>query len=158
MTGCKVAASTECRQRGAVALEFLMLFPLVVAMLYAAAIYSVLFFSKYRMQDAVDQAVSSAMRIDRSAYDSTELGNAVVTLSSGTLATMIAGLPDALVAGVDTNTTNCVMVASSGVDLLRCSITVNSADNPIVPTMSFGFLGEFPPLPDTLSAQSVIAI
>lgn len=158
MTGWTVAASPERRQRGAVALEFLMLFPLVVAMLYAAATYSVLFFSKYRLQDAVDQAVTSAMRIDRSAYDSADLGNAVVALSSGTLASMIAGLPDAVVAGVDADTTSCAMVASSGVDLLRCSITVNSAENPIVPTLSFGFLGEFPPLPDTLSVQSVIAI
>lgn len=158
MTVWHKAASTERRQRGAVALEFLMLFPLVVAMLYAAATYSVLFFSKYRMQDAVDQAVASAMLIDRHAYSEADLGNAVATLSTGTLTTMIAGLPEAVVAGVDAEATSCAMEASSGVDLLRCSITVNSAENPIVPTLSFGFLGEFPPLPASLKAESVIAI
>ncbi|WP_175481826.1 TadE/TadG family type IV pilus assembly protein [Marinobacter zhejiangensis] len=158
MTGWKVAVSQQNRQRGAVALEFLMLFPLVVAMLYAAATYGVLFFSKYRMQDAVDQAVTSAMTIDRRAYSSADLGNAVVTLSSATLATMIDGLPEGVAAGVDSSTTQCGMVASGGVDLLQCRITVNSGEHPIVPTLSFGFLGAFPPLPDTLSVQSVIAI
>lgn len=158
MTVWLKATSAERRQRGAVALEFLMLFPLVVAMLYAAATYSVLFFSKYRMQDAVDRAVASAMLIDRRTYTEAKLGDAVAALSNGTLTTMIAGLPDAVAAGVDNEATICAMEVSSGVDLLRCSITVNSGENPIVPQLSFGFLGEFPPLPDLLKAESVIAI
>ena len=40
------------KQAGAVALEFLMLFPFVVAMLYGAAVYGLTFFAQYRMQDA----------------------------------------------------------------------------------------------------------
>ena len=51
------------KQAGAVALEFLMLFPFVVAMLYGAAVYGLTFFAQYRMQDAVDNAVSTALYI-----------------------------------------------------------------------------------------------
>ncbi|MDX1755303.1 MAG: TadE/TadG family type IV pilus assembly protein [Marinobacter sp.] len=148
------------RQRGAVALEFLMLFPLVVAMLYAAAAYSVLFYSKYQIQDAVDKAVASAMRVDRSSVSGDDLESAVTSLSGGTLAALIAQLPDAVASSVDDTATSCGMITSSGVDLLQCSIRVqvSSDENPIVSQWNFGFLGAFPPLPDSMTVESVIAI
>ncbi|MDC0661250.1 TadE/TadG family type IV pilus assembly protein [Marinobacter sp. SS21] len=148
-------------QRGSVALEFLMLFPLVVAMLYAAAIYSVLFYSKYQLQDAVDKAVASAMRVDRSrAVDSDSLQSAVTTLSTSTLAAVVSGLPGAVANAVDDGASSCAMVSSGGVDLLQCSIQarVNGEESPLVKQLSFGFLGAFPPLPETITVQSVIAI
>ena len=57
---------------GAVALEFLMLFPFVMAMLYGAAVYGLTFFAKYQMQNAVDRAVETALYLDRSAYDDSQ--------------------------------------------------------------------------------------
>lgn len=159
-----VRQRAECpvtRQRGSVALEFLMLFPLVVAMLYAAAVYSVLFYSKYQLQDVVDKSVASAMRVDRSrAVDSESLESAVTTLSSSTLAALVAGLPDAVANAVDDSASSCAMVSSGGVELLQCTLRarVNGEDSPLVKQMSFGFLGAFPPLPETITVQSVIAI
>lgn len=149
------------RQRGAVALEFLMLFPMIVAMLYAAAAYSVLFYSKYQMQDAVDKAVASAMRVDRTGHsDSESLEAAITTLSGGTLAALVADLPESVSNAVDAAATSCAMINSGGLDLLKCSIKVqvSSEESPIVSQWSFGFLGAFPPLPETMSADSVISI
>ncbi len=156
-----MALRPATHQRGSVALEFLMLFPLVVAMLYAAAVYSVLFYSKYQLQDVVDKSVASAMRVDRSrAVDSESLESAVTTLSSSTLAALVAGLPDAVANAVDDSASSCAMVSSGGVELLQCTLRarVNGEDSPLVKQMSFGFLGAFPPLPETITVQSVIAI
>ncbi|WP_232802164.1 TadE/TadG family type IV pilus assembly protein [Alloalcanivorax mobilis] len=141
------------RQRGAVALEFLMLFPFIVAMLYAAAIYGIVFFSQYRMQNAVDRAVSTALYVDRSALQASQLQAAVESKANATLAILVAALPAPL-ASIDTQGTACAVESSEGVELLRCGLTYNYKANPIVPVMSFGMLGTFPPLPDTLQAEA----
>ena len=41
--------------------------------------------------------------------------------------------------------------------MIRCEVTYNYKENPIVPVMSFGMLGTFPPLPDTLTAEAYVA-
>ncbi|MDX1457401.1 MAG: hypothetical protein R3276_07405, partial [Marinobacter sp.] len=60
----------------------------------------------------------------------------------------------------DDAATSCAMINSGGLDLLKCSIKVqvSSEESPIVSQWSFGFLGAFPPLPETMSADSVISI
>ncbi|MCG8519218.1 MAG: pilus assembly protein [Pseudomonadales bacterium] len=145
-------------QGGAVALEFLMLFPLVVAMLYAAATYGVLFFSKYRMQNAADQAVASVLRLDRNQYPEADLGTAMINRSSAALGSLLAELPTALTDGLDDSVTLCALTQSGTVDLLKCTVRVNNEEHPIVPRMSFGFLGTFPPMPATITVESVLAI
>ena len=68
--------------KGAVALEFLMLFPFVVGMLYASAIYGIVFFSQYRLQNVVDRAVATALYVDRSAFQGEQMEGAVVNRAS----------------------------------------------------------------------------
>ena len=78
---------------GAVALEFLLLFPFVVAMLYGAAVYGLTFFAQYRMQDAVDNAVSTALYIDRSALQGAALATSVTQRANTALTGLVAELP-----------------------------------------------------------------
>jgi hypothetical protein len=138
---------------GAVALEFLMLFPFVVAMLYGAAVYGLTFFAQYRMQDAVDNAVSTALYIDRSALQGAALGASVTQRANSALAGLVTQLPPSL---RDLNADGaCNLETVGGVEMLHCRLVYpNYQTNPVVPALSFGMLGEFPPLPDRLDAEA----
>ncbi len=139
--------------KGAVALEFLMLFPFVVAMLYASAIYGIVFFSQYRLQNVVDRAVATALYVDRSAFQGEQMEGAVVNRASLAMSGLLATLPGPL-SSLEGGASSCAVEAVGGVEMLRCGVTYNYKENPIVPVMSFGLLGTFPPLPDTLEAEA----
>ena len=140
-------------QRGAVALEFLMLFPFVVAMLYAAAVYGIVFFSQYRLQNVVDRAVATALYVDRSAYNADELETEVEGRARNALVALLQQQPEPL-ASMDLDGASCGVEEVGGVTMLRCGLTYNYEENPIVPVMSFGMLGTFPPVPSTLNAEA----
>ncbi|MFP1677116.1 TadE/TadG family type IV pilus assembly protein [Alloalcanivorax sp. C16-2] len=141
------------RQIGAVALEFLMLFPFVVAMLYAAAIYGIVFFSQYRLQNVVDRSVSTALYVDRSAYAASDLQNQVESRARAVLLGLLQQQPEPL-KSMSPGEDACGVETIGGVEMLRCTLTYNYKAKPIVPVMSFGMLGTFPPLPDTLTAEA----
>jgi len=54
------------KQKGVIALEFLILFPVVIALVYASAVYGVVFSWQVRMQIAVDRSTAAVMHLDRS--------------------------------------------------------------------------------------------
>ena len=138
---------------GAVALEFLMLFPFVVAMLYGAAVYGLTFFAKYQMQNAVDRAVETALYLDRSAYDDSQWQTAASQRANQTLSVLVSQLPSSL-QGLDTSNA-CGVETVGTTALLRCQLVYASyASNPVVPALNFGMLGQFPPLPAQLDAQA----
>lgn len=138
------------------ALEFLMLFPFVVAMLYASAIYGIVFFSQYRLQNVVDRAVVSALYVDRSA-DHTEKGglkSVVVGQANSVVAGLLSRLPAPISGAQGSEDGFCGTTEVGGVKMIRCEVTYNYKESPIVPAMSFGMLGTFPPLPDKLTAKA----
>ncbi len=135
------------------ALEFLMLFPFVVAMLYASAIYGIVFFSQYRLQNVVDRAVATALYVDRSAFRGEQMETAVISRASQAMGGLVAALPGPL-ASLEVDAATCAVETVGGVEMLRCGLTYNYQENPIVPVMSFGMLGTFPPLPDELTAEA----
>lgn len=144
-------------EHGVVTIEFIMLFPFVVAMLYAAAVYGILFFSKYQMQDAVDQAVNAALYVDRSAWPndpgsstSSALGQAVTDRATTALTRAVSHLP---FTGPDTGSACAIESLAHNVEMIRCTLTYNKVET-IVPVMRFGMLGEFPPLPDQLQVEA----
>ena len=143
------------RERGAVALEFLFLFPLVVAMLYGAAAYGILFFGKYQMQKAVEQATSAVLSLDRSRYTSGELEAKVSATASAVLVSAGSALPSAFSAAIESS--ECSLTTVQDLELLSCSLTLNNADDPVVPQLEFGLLGSFPPMPERLKVESSVA-
>ncbi|MBO6851144.1 MAG: pilus assembly protein [Marinobacter sp.] len=143
------------QSRGAVALEFLLLFPLVVAMLYAATTYGVLFFGKYQMQSVAEQAASSALRLDRNQFAAGELSGQVITTANATLQQNWAATPERLRAG--TELLDCSVSEAGGISFLRCAISRNNEQAPMVPQMNFGFLGAFPPMPASMSVEASMA-
>lgn len=142
-------------EKGAIALEFLFLFPLVVAMLYAAAAYGMLFFGKYEMQSVVDQAASSALRVDRSRLSQTDLSGQIVATANTTLAQGWASKSESLRSGTDAR--DCEVVESAGISFLTCVLSRNNQEAPMVPQLTFGFLGKFPPMPDAMRAEATMA-
>lgn len=143
------------RCRGAIALEFLFLFPLVVAMLYTAATYGILFFGKYEMQSVVDQAASSALRVDRSRFSVNDVSGQIVSTANTTLEQGWASKSNSLRAG--TESTTCSVKDEAGISFLSCVISRNNKEAPMVPQLTFGFLGKFPPMPDAMRAEATMA-
>ncbi|KAA1174402.1 hypothetical protein FWJ25_09215 [Marinobacter salinexigens] len=135
------------QSQGAVALEFLLLFPFVVGILYASASYGVVFFERYEMQKVVDQAVQAALRVDRTEVENiSESNNPFKAAAEAALPAIAA--ESGLEAGCD---------VSSGSNMLQCTFVRNNADYPLLPRLSFGFLGEFPPMPSQISATASVA-
>lgn len=133
------------------ALEFLMLFPFVVAMLYASAIYGIVFFSQYQLQNVVDRAVASALYVDRSEGD---VKSEVEGRANTVLADLLSRLSAPLSGAQGSENGFCSTKKVGDVEMIHCSLTYNYKENPIVPVMSFGMLGAFPPLPDKLTAEA----
>ncbi|MBS8242175.1 hypothetical protein DYI22_16945 [Marinobacter lipolyticus] len=142
-------------QRGAIALEFLFLFPMVIAMLYAATTYGVLFFGKYQMQNAVEQAAATALRLDRNRFAADELAGQILVAANAALQQSWANTPARLRAG--TESLSCEVNENGGISFLRCAVTRDNQQAPMVPQMNFGFLGAFPPMPDSMRAEASMA-
>src|SRR5699024_632339 len=60
------------KQKGVIALEFLLLFPVVIALVYAAAVYGLVFSWQVQMQIAVDRSTAAVMHLDRSSTSDPE--------------------------------------------------------------------------------------
>ncbi|MCK7551624.1 MULTISPECIES: TadE/TadG family type IV pilus assembly protein [Marinobacter] len=146
--------NTIGRSRGAVALEFLLVFPLIVAMVYGSAAYGVVFFQKFQLQKAVDRAASSVMSLDRSQFGE-NAGQQAVTRASEALEFLMSDLPASLVSR--SGERGCSVEGAGGVSLVQCRVVANGQESPFVPQLQFGFLGEFPPLPDTIEVRSAVA-
>ena len=143
--------------KGAVALEFLLLFPLIFSLIYAAGVYGVLFSWQVRMQLAVDRSTAAVMALDRSATDDPKvtaeaLADAALasmdlsflgTVPTGSVCSFEAGPPD-------------VIVCTLGVKMegdCPAGVAVAGANEP----KSLGYFGGFPPLPDCLTAEARVA-
>jgi len=147
----RVAGRDKGSMSGSVAIEFLFLFPVVMAMLYASAVYGIVFFSQYKLQDAVDRAVSAALYVDRSAFDANTLKGKVEERALSVLTEVLRNQSGSLSAAIENASCS---ITSTGLGLLECKVSYNYKEKPIVPVMSFGMLGTFPPVPDTLNAEA----
>ncbi|MBA4719500.1 TadE/TadG family type IV pilus assembly protein [Alloalcanivorax xenomutans] len=144
----KVRSLAVLTSNGSVTVEFILLFPFIMAMLYASAVYGIIFFAKYQMQDAVDRAVAAALHVDRSAYAADEITAAVKSRAGDALAGLKEDLPGPLVG-------DCTTKPIGGIEMVVCSLTYPSfSSNPIVPSLNFGWLGKFPPLPESLDVSA----
>ncbi|MEX2474741.1 TadE/TadG family type IV pilus assembly protein [Marinobacter sp.] len=143
-------------EKGTVALEFLLLFPLVIAMLYGATTYGILFFGKYEMQSVVDQAASSALRVDRARYSADDLSGQIVATANTTLEQGWASKSQRLRAGAEITGDEC-KVGDPPDNFLTCTLSRDNKAEPMVPQLTFGFLGKFPPMPETMSAEATMA-
>ncbi|MDX1802977.1 MAG: hypothetical protein R3292_02775 [Alcanivorax sp.] len=134
-------------ERGAVAFEFLFLFPFIVAILYAAGYYSIVFAWQYQMQNLVDKSVSEALYLDRSSTPDADLATAMQQRAQQRLDALVASsLPASLKTKVGSD--GACKVDSSGLTVVQCTLSLDSATiKGLLPSVSFGMLGAFPPAP-----------
>ena len=142
---------------GVVALEFLLLFPLIVSLIYAAGVYGVMFTWQFKMQAAVDRSAAAVMALDRGS--TSEPAVAAVALASNALEKMdLAFLGNVSKGGVCTFEAGSpdMIVCELGVPLdggCPAGVTTVGADAP----RQLGFFNGFPPMPDCLSASARVA-
>jgi len=146
--------SVKLKERGAVALEFLLLFPFVVSLIYVAGVYGVLFSWQVRMQVAVDRSTAAVMALDRSSTDTPEV--AAEALADAALAKMdlsfLGTLADDAACSFEAGPPG-VIVCALGVKLegdCPAGVTTAGAEGP----KQLGFFDDFPPLPDCLTAEA----
>ncbi|WP_107524645.1 TadE/TadG family type IV pilus assembly protein [Marinobacter halophilus] len=144
------------KNRGVVALEFLMIFPMIVAIVYGAAGYGVLFYNKYQMQVAVDRAAASVFSLDRREHGA--FSESAIAYSGEVLAALSARLPAASADHLSIR--ECKQVdhgGTGGVQLLECMLVADAGESSFLPQVRFPGIGAFPPMPRQLTARSSIA-
>lgn len=138
--------------KGVITLEFLMIFPMVVGLLYGAAGYGTLFFTKYQMQTAVDRAAGSAFSLDR--RDTQDFVAAVETYSNTVLDRLLDTLPPLAVDRLVRQ--GCQFNLSTS--MLECFAEADGTMSAFIPQVTFFGLGAFPPLPEKVIVRSAIPI
>lgn len=142
------------RDFGAVALEFLFIFPLIIGLLYGGAVYGLLFFHKWEMQEVVDGAAASVYRLDRRQYG--DFGGEVISRSEAALDQFIVRLPDRIKSRITDK--GCEETNANNVVLLECRLKVSGGkENSFFPRLTLGFLGNFPPQPDEFMVRAAVA-
>ena len=153
------------RQLGVIGLEFILILPFMIGLLYAGLVYGMLFFHKVEMQRAVDAASSAVYSLDR--RDHTNYSDKVTDHSNDVLDKMVASLPERIRTKLTTQTCapdggnadmvmlKCTLVAGNG-DPESCGSDEADTGSPFLPQLSIGPLGDFPPQPKCLKAVAAV--
>ncbi|MAL98284.1 MAG: hypothetical protein CL583_07505 [Alteromonadaceae bacterium] len=139
--------------KGVITLEFVLIFPILVGLIYGAAGYGVLFFNKSQMQTAVDRAAAAVFALDRRA--SGNFAQDATSYSNEVLVVLSERLPKASAQRIVQR--ECVVNTENGLDLLECTLRADAGDAPFLPQVNVFGLGAFPPLPASLTTRSVVA-
>lgn len=138
---------------GSVSLEFIFIFPLLIAVIYAGAVYSTLFYYQALLQNVVQEAAKQSLSVDRSKYTASEMALAVESRAKLALTYKLERVPAKLRSAVRSESTNCIIENASDIEFLHCYVSVSVSDNGLLPMFNFGWLGKFPPMPGTLEAN-----
>ncbi|WP_421705369.1 TadE/TadG family type IV pilus assembly protein [Alloalcanivorax xenomutans] len=141
------------KERGAVALEFLVLFPMIISLIYAAGVYGVLFSWQVRMQIAVDRATASVMSLDRNTADdpkakAEELAQVSMNEIVPDFIGNAAGACEA-----DESQVTCKLAVA----LMESGCGGNDSSSSVASPRQLGFFGGFPPMPSCLEATAKVA-
>lgn len=138
------------RQKGVVALEFIILFPFIFALVYAAAVYGLVFSWQVQMQIAVDRSTAAVMHLDRSSTSNPE--SSALSLANQAM----ERFRPSFINGEDETAARCFIdpepesseseLESS--DFVKCEIT-----KLIDGSLKIGYV----PLPDKLTATASVA-
>lgn len=142
------------KQKGVIALEFLLLFPIVIALVYAVAVYGVVFSWQVQMQIAVDRSTAAVMHLDRSATEDPKVAaEAMANQALNELKpSFIQQQNDFTTAAGVTQSAIC----TTNDTIVQCRLEKKSVDK-----FSLHFFGKdnlgFPPLPKELTATASVA-
>lgn len=151
------------RQRGAAAIEFAFVFPLLLALVYCLIVYGYLFVVRQSIEFAAHKGIEAAIAVDPGATDAQtqrqtqakQAANCALQWLSGTCTAAVANnarvVPQyTLCAG--TGTTAC----PAGYGLVTVTYKVNNGGSWIFPKLiGLPMVGTIPPMPETMMATAI---
>lgn len=150
------------RQRGAVAVEFAFVFPLLFLLMYGIVVYSYVFVLNSALNFAAQESAEAAVRVDPSAANADALRT---TQARQTAASVLNWLPvhqrDRVVGtgGSAVQVQFCPESANASCPPdgggIVVTLTMPIADPPLFPRITLPLIGNVPPLPQSLRAQAV---
>lgn len=147
------------QQLGATAMEFALIFPLLFALLYGVVVYSYVFVLKESITYAAQQAASVAVKVSpllaAGSYESTVRER----VRAGAVATL-NWLPQSQqqrVLGTNGEAVEVTFPTDNPAGSL-VAVELNFDLGGMFPAMDLPFIGEFPPLPETLTASASVVV
>lgn len=146
------------RQRGATALEFALIFPLLFALLYGVVAYSYVFVLQESVTYAAQQAAAVAVNVSPVAAGGNYETEVQTRVRAGAVQSL-SWLPtaqQARVLGASGEAVNVAFPVTAAGSMVE--VTMNFDLNGLFPAMDLPFVGSFPPLPDVLRASASVLV
>ncbi len=148
-------------QRGAVAVEFAFIFPLLFLLMYGIVVYSYVFVLNSALNYAAQESVASALRVAPAQPNSVRQAEA---LDRARVA--LRWLPESQHSRIFANeagivafgTDGCPTLTGPDSDCIRVRLTMPIQDPALFPRLTLPLVGTIPPLPQQLRAEAVARI
>lgn len=162
MTSVKQDCRQQCPrvQKGAVAIEFVLLFLLFFGLFYAMVNYSLVMLMQSAFVHAAEEGARAAIAVDRMAYanDQAYLGNGVdprVRSVVGDSLNWLPAKPKDKVLGAGNSQ---VQLTMNGNQLTVRVVYSGYASDPLIPMLTLPIIGQIPKVPADLAGTAVIEL
>lgn len=146
------------RQRGATAMEFALIFPLLFALLYGVVVYSYVFVLQESITYAAQQAAANAISVDPAVAGDAYVDTVRTRVRAGARAAL-DWLPEAQqerVLGSGGESVQVDLVSDPAGSLVEVRLLFGLAG--MFPAVSLPYVGEIPPLPEALTATATVLV
>jgi len=145
---------------GAAALEFALVFPVLLLMIYGAIHYALIFTLSMSLTSAANEGARAAVAVDpeESDYETLLIARARAAVVSNL--GWLTAAQQSIVLGTGGNQVSVVREVDATLgDIVRVEVTYPSyASQPLLPVFSFPVLGVIPPVPSQLAATAVLQL
>lgn len=147
-------------QRGAAAIEFVMLFVLFFTLFYALVSYAIVMMLQAAFIHAAEEGARAAIAVDRLAYSSNAAyeNDGVKPQVRTTVGTALAWMPEKSktnVLGVNNGLVQVTVVN----DLLTVKVVYTAyASDPVIPMLTLPLIGQIPKIPADLAGTAVMVL
>ncbi|SDK21876.1 TadE-like protein [Methylophilus rhizosphaerae] len=147
-------------QKGAVAIEFAMLFLLFFGLFYAMVSYAVVMLMQSAFVHAAEEGARAAIAVDRLAYanNAAYLGNGVDPQVRRVVGNALGWLPAKPRGKVLGTGGNGVQLSMNGNQLTVRVVYSNYASDPVLPMLILPVIGQIPKVPADLAGVAVVEL
>lgn len=148
-------ATIRKQQRGAAAIEFALVFPLLFLVFYGTFVYGYVFFLQQSISFAAQEAALSAVQVSATCSDCGSYADRLLDTVDASVDRSLAYLPAGARGSIETQQR---IVNSSTGSGSAVEITVTLDPSVLLPIISLPGIGSIPPLPQRLRAVSVVGV
>lgn len=152
--------SSAWPQRGAAAIEFVLLFLLFFSLFYALVSYAIAMMLQESFQHAAEEGARAAIAVDPLAYTSTATyqSDGIEPRVRSTVGNSLAWLPAKAKTKALGDGNGNVQISYSGDEVTVEVVYTGYTGDPLLPILTFPVIGSVPSLPDDLSGKAVITL